>query len=68
MKRYKHYKGEIYDFLFVAKHSETNEDVVVYKNSKNEIFVRPAKMFYEEIEVNGKKVKRFEEEKVENEL
>ena len=60
--RYKHYKGNIYEVIGVAKHSETLEEVVVYRAlyGDNELWVRPLKMFFEEVEVNGKKVKRFE--------
>jgi len=60
--KYKHYKGNMYDVIGVAKHSETLEEVVVYRAlyGKNELWVRPLKMFLEEVNVNGKKVPRFE--------
>ncbi|MEC8221341.1 MAG: DUF1653 domain-containing protein [Nanoarchaeota archaeon] len=68
---YSHYKGKEYEVLGVARHSETLEELVVYKalysidefgeEFKGEpIFVRPKEMFEEEIELNGKKLKRFE--------
>ena len=61
---YKHYTGNKYIALGVAKHSETLEELVVYitlyDNEKSNIWVRPLSMFMEEIEVNGKKVPRFE--------
>lgn len=60
MVKYRHYKGGIYEFLFIAEHSETGEKFVVYCNDKNEIFARPEKMFFEYVEVNGVRVKRFE--------
>lgn len=59
---YKHYKGNMYELLHIAKHSETLEKMVVYKAlyGEGEIWVRPASMWDEEIEKDGKKVKRFE--------
>ncbi len=60
--KYKHYKGNMYEVIGVAKHSETLEEMVVYKAlyGANELWVRPLKMFLEEAEVDGKKVPRFE--------
>lgn len=59
---YKHYKGNMYELLYIANHSETLEKMVVYKAlyGEGEIWVRPASMWEEEIEIKGKKVKRFE--------
>jgi len=59
---YEHYKGERYEVLFIVKHSETLEDMVVYKKLYGDfsLWVRPLGMFTEEVEVNGKKVPRFE--------
>ena len=60
--KYKHYKGKEYEVIGVAKHSETLEDLVVYRAlyNKHEVWVRPLKMFLEDVEVDGKKVLRFE--------
>lgn len=62
--RYKHYKGKEYKVIGVAKHSETLEEMVVYEalydNSESKLWVRPKEMFLEEVEVNGKKIPRFE--------
>jgi len=62
--RYKHYKGNLYRVIGVAKHSETLEDLVIYEtlydNPKSKLWVRPLKMFLEEVEVNGKKIPRFQ--------
>jgi hypothetical protein len=61
---YEHYKGKQYEVLALAKHSETLEDMVVYKPLyKNEykgyLWVRLKKEFTGKININGKKVKRF---------
>lgn len=60
--KYRHYKGHLYDVTGTARHSETLEDMVIYKALYGdfEIWVRPLKMFLEDIEVNGKIQKRFE--------
>ena len=63
--KYRHSKtGNFYRVIGVAKHSETGEDFVVYEciyeNPKSKLWVRPLKMFLEEVEINGKKVHRFE--------
>lgn len=60
--KYRHYKGNEYEVLGVANHSETLEKMVVYRAlyGENEIWVRPLYMWDEEVEVNGKNVKRFE--------
>ena len=59
---YKHYKGNMYELLHIANHSETLEKMVVYKAlyGEGEIWVRPASMWEEEVVVDGKSVKRFE--------
>ncbi|MDF2571529.1 MAG: hypothetical protein K0R55_3133 [Sporomusa sp.] len=62
-KRYKHFKGNEYLVLHVAKHSETLEDLVVYQALYGEqgIWVRPLEMFLDQKEVNGNLVNRFDE-------
>lgn len=62
-KKYRHFKGNEYLVLHLAKHSETLEDLVVYQALYGErgIWVRPLSMFEEQVEVNGKLVYRFEE-------
>jgi len=59
---YKHFKGNIYKVLDTAKHSETLEEHVVYvsMNNETELWIRPASMFLEVIERDGKRFKRFE--------
>lgn len=58
---YRHYKGNTYQVLGVAKHSETEEDLVVYRALYGEwgLWVRPLEMFSENVEVEGKLVSRF---------
>ena len=59
--RYRHYKGNEYTVLGVARHSETLEDMVVYRAEYGErgVWVRPKEMFLEEVVVAGKTVFRF---------
>ncbi len=59
--RYRHYKGNEYEVLGVAKHSETLEPMVVYRAlyGEKEIWVRPAYMWNESVTVNGVELKRF---------
>lgn len=62
--KYQHSKtGNFYKVISLAKHSETLEDLVVYEclydNPKSKLWVRPLKMFLEEVEIDGKKVPRF---------
>lgn len=61
---YKHYKGNIYEVLGIAKHSETLEDMVVYKatyqRDGENLWVRPLKMFIETMIIDGAEKKRFE--------
>lgn len=60
---YRHFKGNIYKVLHIAKHSETLEDIVVYQAMYGErgIWVRPKSMFEEVIERDGKLIRRFAE-------
>ena len=62
MGKYRHFKGTEYEVLCIAKHSETLEEMVVYRALYGEggTWVRPAAMWEEEIERDGKKFKRFE--------
>ena len=62
--KYRHFKGKLYKVIGVAKHSETLEEFVVYEalyeNPVSKVWIRPKKMFLEIVEVDGKKVPRFE--------
>ena len=59
--RYKHFKGNEYEVLFLAKHSETCEPLVVYRAlyGAREVWVRPASMWNETVERDGKIYRRF---------
>ncbi|OGF20691.1 hypothetical protein A2316_02815 [Candidatus Falkowbacteria bacterium RIFOXYB2_FULL_38_15] len=59
--KHRHYKGKEYEVIGVAKHSETLEELVVYRAlyDERQIWVRPLKMFLEEVEADGKKISRF---------
>ena len=58
---YRHFKGNLYQVLFEATHSETMEEMVVYQALYGErgIWVRPKNMFTEKIERDGTWVQRF---------
>ena len=64
--KYQHYKGNIYQVISIAYHSETLEKMVVYQAQydspefgKKPIFVRPFQMFLERVTIDGKKIPRF---------
>ena len=59
--RYRHFKGNEYQLLYVAKHSETLEPMVVYEALYGEggIWVRPAEMWSEEVDREGYHGPRF---------
>ncbi len=59
--RYRHFKGNEYEVLYIAKNSETQEDMVVYRAlyGDGSVWVRPASMWNETVERDGKTCKRF---------
>lgn len=59
--RYRHYKGNKYEILCIARHSETLEAMVVYRALYGEggVWVRPAAMWNETVERDGKHFRRF---------
>ncbi len=59
--RYRHFKGNEYEVLCMAKHSETCEEMVVYRAlyGAGETWVRPVSMWTEEVERDGKTFPRF---------
>ena len=63
---YQHYKGKYYEVIGIAKHSETLEDLVVYRAKydseefgNNALWVRLLSMFKGTVEVNGERINRF---------
>lgn len=59
--KYRHFKGNDYEVLCVAKHTETSEALVVYRElDGDEVWARPADMWNEVIEVNGMQRRRFQ--------
>lgn len=60
--RYRHYKGNEYEVTGIARHSETEEEMVVYRilYGDRSLWVRPLGMFMENVQVNGRMVPRFE--------
>ena len=59
--KYRHFKGNEYEVIGTAKHSETLEEMVVYRALYGEfgLWVRPASMWEETVERDGKTYKRF---------
>jgi hypothetical protein len=61
---YKHYKGNLYEVIGIARHSETLEELVVYKATYQKegenLWVRPLAMFLETFVIDGVERKRFE--------
>ena len=59
---YRHFKGKYYRVLSIARHSETTEPMVVYQAlyGNNGIWVRPADMWNETVERDGKTIRRFQ--------
>lgn len=60
--RYRHYKGKEYTVIGVARHSETQEELVVYRQEYGDhgLWVRPLAMFQEMVTVEGQEVPRFQ--------
>lgn len=60
--KYRHFKGNEYEVLFTAKHSETTEEMVVYRAlyGDGQVWVRPASMWNDVVERDGSKFPRFQ--------
>lgn len=65
--KYRHYRGKEYELIGIAKHTETLEDLVIYKAlyhsdefGDNAIWARPLAMFIETVTIDGKEIPRFE--------
>jgi len=65
---YEHYKKKMYQVVGIAKHSETLEDIVVYKQlyGDKSLWVRPLAMFVETVDVNGVMIPRFTFQSLQN--
>jgi len=64
--KYEHYKGKQYEVIGLARHSETLEELVIYKAlykseefGSNALWVRPKSMFLGNVNINGKEIPRF---------
>ncbi len=64
--KYQHYKGSFHEIIGIARHSETLEEMVVYRHlgedkefGENALWVRPKSMFFENVIVDGVEVPRF---------
>jgi hypothetical protein len=59
--RYRHYKGLLYEVIGTARHSETLEPMTLYRALYGErgLWVRPAAMFQEEVDIDGIRQPRF---------
>jgi hypothetical protein len=61
--KYRHYKNKEYEVIGVAKHSETLEELVVYRalyeNEVSKLWVRPLALFVGDVEIDRKKIPRF---------
>ena len=60
--KYRHFKGNEYEVIAIAKNSETLEDTVVYRAlyGEGDLWVRPLSMWTETVERDGKRFVRFE--------
>lgn len=62
---YQHYKGNKYELIDIVRHSETTEEMVLYKplyvseEFPDQMWVRPKEMFFEDVVIEGKKIPRF---------
>jgi hypothetical protein len=57
----RHFKGKLYKIVCVAVHTETKEELIIYKNMEgSETYARPKFMFWEFLEIDGKAIRRFE--------
>lgn len=63
--KYQHYKGAYYQVLDVVIHSETEQRLILYKplymqsDGKQQLWVRPYEMFFEEVNISGQQIPRF---------
>ena len=60
--RYRHYKGNEYEVIGIARHSESEEEMVIYRKlyGDHSLWVRPLSMFQENVLLDGQQMPRFE--------
>ncbi len=59
--RYRHYKGGIYDYICTARlEAEPQTNMVIYRASDNSVWARKEENFFETVEIDGKRMPRFE--------
>ena len=61
-ERYRHFKGNEYEVVAVGKHSETEEELVVYRAlyGMGDVWIRPLKMFTDTVVRDGNELPRFQ--------
>lgn len=61
MRKFRHYKGGLYEYICEARHSETEEHYVVYRPLYNDsgVWIRPKEMFFGKVEAAGELIPRF---------
>lgn len=61
MGKYRHFKGDVYKVIGVARHTETYELLVIYQNPDDDSkqWARPISMFKSDVLLNGKKIETF---------
>jgi hypothetical protein len=58
--KYRHYKGAIYELIATADHTETGEELVIYKDEEGRGWARPKKIFFENVVIDGEERRRFQ--------
>lgn len=58
---YQHYNGKVFEVIGVCRHSETLEEMIVYRHLEDDhgLWVRPKDMFFEQVEIDGNTKPRF---------
>ena len=60
-QKYQHYKGGLYEIVIEAKHSESMEDLIVYRSIEDptKVWARPKGMFFDNVEIDSEIIPRF---------
>jgi len=61
LEKYQHHKGGAYEIICLAKHSETMEEMVIYRSvdDHQKIWARPKSMFFDSVTINNETIPRF---------